>query len=94
MYFSCKTEYNKQRTPLVCYWERIIYSKVKDHFCQHSFMGRITCQMLNLNILVIWAISLKAHKTLSLEKQESLIIVFSPYISNKGSISTKAFFSL
>lgn len=91
-YFSCKTEHNKQRTPLVCYWERIIYSEVKDHFCQHNFMGRITYQMLNLHILVIWAISFKAHKTLSLEKQESLIILFSLYISRKGSISTKGFF--
>lgn len=91
-YFSCKTEHNKQRTPLVCYWERIIYSEVKYHFCQHNFMGRITYQMFNLHILVIWAISFKAHKTLSLEKQESLIILFSLYISRKGSISTKGFF--
>lgn len=42
-----------------------------------------------LHILVIWAISFKAHKILHLEKQQSLIILFSFYTTWEGSIKTK-----
>lgn len=89
MHFYCKTEHNKWWTRLVCNLERIIYSKGRAQFCQQSFMVRMTCQRLTLHILVIWAISFKVHKILPLEKQQSLIILFSLYTTREGSIKTK-----
>lgn len=57
-------KYNKQRSLLACSWERIIYFRWRIIFVSTVLWKGSHARCWTLHILVIWAISFKAHKTL------------------------------